>query len=255
MMVNCSEGYYDAYAQPISADFRTSTYTTTIETIVSNQTVVTTAFSTSTGYNYNRQAFNQLKWIGFALTFFLFLAITGLYIRSKEEGLRKLALQFRGSFLHNKTAIKNGLTNVGVDLSSASVDQLLSGISHLDELGTAIGTHTGTKLSVEDLIKVASGVTTNKVANRLSNKTGESLNDILDMITGASSIEEISQKLHLSYDDFMLIITPDEQVEKFQRFMKTLVKPLGVPASSRMFINDNINLDDFRDMLRRSTRQ
>ena len=107
-------------------------------------------------------------------------------------------------------------------------------------------------MSAEDLIKVASGVTTSKIANRLSNKTGESLGNILDLIAGASSIEEISQKLNMSYDEFMFIITPDEQVEGFQKLLKSIVRPLGVPASSRMFINDNIILEEFRDKLKRS---
>lgn len=252
MLVNCSEGYYDAYEQPLSLDSQ-PVLSNSVETYTSTQTVLTTVASTSIGYNYNREVFTQLNYIGFILTFMLLFAITSLYIRSKESDLKKLASQFKSSFLRNRTSIEAGLSNAGVDLSNVSMDQLLSQISHLDELGTAIGTQTGTILSTEDLIKVASGVTTSKVANRLSNKTGNSLQDILDVIANASSIEEISQKLHMSYDDFMFIITPDEQVDGFQKFMKSLVKPMGIPLSSRMFVSDDINLVQFRSKLKNST--
>ncbi len=252
MLINCSEGYYDAYEQPLSLNTLTI-LTNSVETYTSTQTVLTTVASTSIGYNYDRQVFTQLNWIGFFATFILFFAITSLYIRSKETNLRKLASQFKNSFLRNRTLIEAGLSTAGVDLSKVSMDRLLSQISHLDELGTAIGNQTGTILSTEDLIKVASGVETSKVATRLSNKTGDSLHDILYLISNASSIEEISQKLHMSYDDFMFIITPDEQVEGFQKFIKSLVRPMGVPVSSRMFIYDDVNLAQFRSKLKKST--
>ncbi len=254
LLVNCSEGYYDAYAQPLSLDARTIITNSTVETLIGSQTVTSTIVSTSIGYNYNRQVVNQLNWAGLIVTFSLIFFITLLYIRSKEESLRKLASQLRPSFLRSKKSIVSGLANIGIDTSNLSMDQLLSEISHLDDLGSAIGSQTGTVLSTEDLIKVASGVTTDRIAKRLSNKTGESLNDILDLIANASSIDEISQKLNLSYDEFMFIITPDEQVEKFQNFIKSLVTPLGAPASSRMFITDNINFNDFRNTIKQSIR-
>lgn len=251
MMVNSSEGYYDAYAQPLSLDSRTTISNTTIENVVQTQTVVSTAFSTSTGYNYDRQVLTQVNYIAFALTFLLLFGITFLYIRSKEESLRKLASQLKGSFLRDRSSIEAGLANLGIDTSALSMDQLLEQISSLDDLGTAIGNQIGSNLSTEDLIKVASGITTDKIASRLSNNTGQSLNDILDLIANAGSIDEISKKLNMSYDDFMFIITPDEQVDKFQKLMKSLVKPLGVPVSSRMFIQEP-NFDDFRRKMKKT---
>jgi hypothetical protein len=254
LMINSTEGYYDAYAQPLSLDYRAQVQNTTIETFIETQTAIITEQSTVVGYMYDRQVFDTLNWIGLIATFLLFFAISGLYVKSKEARLRKIASQFRNSFLRNKATFETALVDAGVDVSQLSTDQLLSSISHLDELGTAIHDQTGTNLSPEDLIKVASGVNTENVANRISNITGFSSDNVLQYISEAESIEDISQKLNLSYDDFMFIISRDEQVDAFQKHLKSLMTPIIDPASSRMAIYDEVDIDRFRSKLRKASK-
>lgn len=255
LMINSSEGYYDAFSQPISLDYRAESQIITNETYIETQTATITSQSTVIGYTYDKQVFDTLNWIGLIVTFLLFFAIFGLYVKSKETKLRKIASQLRGSFFRNRTQVESALVDVGVDVSQLSMDQLLSSISHLDDLGTTIQEQTGTALSTEDLIKVVSGVNTENIATRLSNMTGVSSDNVLQHISEASSIEEISQRLNLSYDDFMFIISRDEQVESFQSQLKSLMTPIIDPASSRMAIYDEVDIDRFRSRLRRASKK
>ncbi|MHA1992161.1 MAG: vWA domain-containing protein [Candidatus Hodarchaeales archaeon] len=255
LMINSTEGYYDAYAQPLSLDYRAQTQNTTIETYLETQTAIITEQSTVIGYTYDRQAFDTLNWIGLIVTFLLFFAIIGLYVKSKEARLRKIASQIRGSFLRDRVKVESALVDVGVDVSQLSMDQLLSSISDLDELGTTIQDQTGTILSTEDLIKVASGVNTENIATRISNITGVSSDNVLQHISEASSIDEISQRLNLSYDDFMFIISRDEQVDTFQSQLKSMMTPIIDPASSRMAIYDEVDINRFRSKLRKASKK
>jgi hypothetical protein len=255
-IVNSSEGYYDAYAQPLSLDYRI-TQKEIVETYFENQTITTyenqsvimlenqTVFileqKTELGYNYNRQALDILKWIGLGAGFLLFSLILGIYLIAQEKKLRKLMFQFFNQFLQ------------GGKSAEISFEQDFSKIFHLDELGTEIRNQTGMSLFPEELIKIASGVNTKYIADRISYVTGIPSGKVLQYISEASSVNEVLQKLNLSYDEFMYIISRDEDVLTFQKKIKSLIGTTPDPTSVIM-TNEEIDGNRFRLQLREPRR-
>ncbi|MHA2105526.1 MAG: vWA domain-containing protein [Candidatus Hodarchaeales archaeon] len=256
IMVNSSEGYYDAYAQPLSLDYRI-TQKEIVETYFENQTITTyenqsiimlenqTVFileqNTVLSYNYNRQALDILKWIGLGAGFLLFSLILGIYFIAQEKKLRKLMFQFFNQFLQ------------GGKSAEISFNRDLSKIFHLDELGTEIRNQTGMSLFPEELIKMASGVNTKYIADRISYVTGIPSGKVLQYISEASSVNEILQKLNLSYDELLYIISRDEEVLTFQKKIKSLIGTTPDPTSIIMS-NEEIDVNLFRSQLRETKR-
>jgi hypothetical protein len=272
-LINSSEGYFDAFAQPISLDYRINTEDTVIETYFENQTItvfenqtivvleetiiyetqdvtnLSTELSTGTGYSYNRQTFNIIKWIGLIGSFLVLSLISVLYLQSQESKFRQVVTQFRNTLFTNRSVIEATLVSAGIDPTQLSLDDELAQITSLDEFSTAIYMQTGVQLSPESLIETASGVNVDQIAGRISYVTGITQAEVLQRIRGSDSLDEIISEFGLSYEHFIEIISRDEKVDMFQNRIHGLIGPDQAPSSS-IGVSEDIDVVTFRSRLR-----
>ncbi|MHA2277678.1 MAG: vWA domain-containing protein, partial [Candidatus Kariarchaeaceae archaeon] len=230
-LINSSEGYFDAYSQPLSLDFRINSENVVIESYLENQTIsilenqtivvlenvivytvedvteISTDFNTETGYTYNRTVFNAIKWIGLIASFMVLSAIFALYIQSQELKLRSLSTKFGRSLFRDKSNVEATLSRAGVNVSQISIDDELADISSLSEFSIRIFQRTGIRLSPEDLIETASGLRLEQIADRLSYITRLSTNEVVNKIRASDDIDEVINDLGFNLTEFLDIIS------------------------------------------------
>ncbi|MFX1252322.1 MAG: VWA domain-containing protein [Promethearchaeota archaeon] len=253
--VNCTEGFYDAYAQPIVLDYRTITQNVTVETYTSIQTVISTSYATSFGisttYAYNVELLNTLKWAGLLAILSLLLAFLGLYIKANQIRLKRLVSRFNERLFPDRTVFETALQKEGITLAPGDIEVVMADADSIDRLGQNIFELTGQKLAPETLVKVVSGADTNKIAQRLSYVTGIPQSQILLHLKEASSVDDLMAKLNIDKDRFLDIISLDEDVISFQEKISGLIsyKPTKI---SGIEIFEDLDVDRFRSRIKRS---
>ncbi|MFX0209077.1 MAG: VWA domain-containing protein, partial [Candidatus Hodarchaeota archaeon] len=227
--VNCTEGYYDAYAQAVSLDYRVTTENITVESHLENRTIVVTENQTisvlenstvltviySSEYRLENQTTSIIgttktiryaeilqvvdtgKWIGLIATFALLMSFLIIYIRSKQLALKDLAFRFRNRLFQDQSALETALQREGIQIAPNDLNRVITEATNLDQLGDTIYDLTSTKLSPEDLIRVASGTDIEKIAQRLSFATGISIDEIIARLRGTKTIDELIKSLGL----------------------------------------------------------
>ena len=280
--INCSEGYYDAITQSVALDYRITTQNITVEshlenqtiTVIENQTIFVVENQTintvivSTGYEmrtqttlvpdtttvlkytYDRQMFDTLKWIGFFTTLALIMSFLVIYIMSQAYHLKNLASKFRGRFFQDQSALELALRQEGITIAPADLSSVMLEADNLDQLGENIFNLTGKQLSPEDLIRIASGTSMDKIAERISYVTGMSKTEIISHLRDAPSIEALIQRLDIDSERFRDIISRDEDVLNFQKRISNLMTPIQREISG-IQIYEDINVDHFRSRLRK----
>ncbi|MFX0060712.1 MAG: VWA domain-containing protein [Candidatus Hermodarchaeota archaeon] len=253
--VNSSEGYYDAYAQPIVLDYRIFTQNITVETYTSYQTVISTSYDTSFGvsttYAYNVELLNTLKWAGLLAILSLLLAFLGLYIKANQIRLKRLVSRFNERLFPDRTVFETALQKEGITLAPGDIEFVMADADSIDRLGQNIFELTGQKLAPETLVKVVSGADTDKIAQRLSYVTGIPQSQILLHLKEASSVDDLMARLDIDKDRFLDIISLDEDVISFQEKISGLMtyKPSKI---SGIEIFEDLDVDRFRSRIKRS---
>ncbi len=258
--VNCSEGFHDAVAQEVSLDYRITTQNITVETytqeittiVVETQSTQITIVSQglTTIYNYNRQAFDTLKWGGFFVTFGLLLSFLAVYVSAHAYQLRSLAKSFRTRLFPDQTILELALQQEGISVAPEELSAAIEATDDLDQFGENIFSLTGKKLTPKDLIRLTSGVSTDQVITRLSFVTGRSPDEIASLLNQAPSVEQLISQLSLDEERFLDIITRDEQVLSFQSKIAALITPTQREIS-QIILNDDLDISKFRSQLRR----
>jgi hypothetical protein len=284
--VNCSEGYYDAYAQAVSLDYRITTENVTVDTrvenqtivVIENQTIIVTENSTimTTTYIYEYQLVNQstiiigttrvigfseirqiadtAKWIGLIATFALLMSFLVIYIKSQQMALKKIALNFRTRLFPDQSALEAALQHEGIHITPEHIGAVMNEAGDLDRLGESIFQLSNRKLSTGELIRIASGTDITKIAQRLSFATGLSSDEIISHLRDTKSIEELIKKLNLDRDRFLDIIARDEDVTNFQSRIKRLI-PLSHTTTSGIKSYDDLDIRKFRNRMRKAFHQ
>ncbi|MFX1534653.1 MAG: hypothetical protein ACFFDI_10565, partial [Promethearchaeota archaeon] len=253
--VNCTEGFYDAYAQPIVLDYRAITQNITVETYTSYTTVITTSYDTSYGvsttYTYNRELLDTLKWAGLLAILSLLLAFLALYIKANQIRLKRLVSRFNERLFPDRTVFETALQKEGITLAPGDIEVVMADADSIDRLGQNIFELTGQKLAPETLVKVVSGADTDKIAQRLSYVTGIPESQILLHLKEASSVDDLMARLDIDKDRFLDIISLDEDVISFQEKIGGLItyKPSKV---SGIEIFEDLDVDRFRSRIKRS---
>ncbi|MFX1512968.1 MAG: hypothetical protein ACFFCQ_10305, partial [Promethearchaeota archaeon] len=284
--VNCTEGYYDAYTQAVSLDYRVTTENITVETHTENQTITVfenrtitvmenstvltviysnefrlenqTTFITGTTKTIKHAEILQVvdtgKWIGLIATFALLMSFLLIYVRSKQLALKNLTLRFRSRLFPDQSALETALQREGIQIAPNDLERVISDAADLDQLGDTIYDLTSTKLSPEDLIRVASGTDIDKIAQRLSIATGIGIDEIIARLRGAKTIDELIKSLGLDSERFLDIIARDEDVINFQARIKGLIPP-STRIVSGITSYDDLDVNRFRLRLKHAIRR
>lgn len=283
--VNCSEGYYDAFAQAVSLDYRITTENVTIDTrienqtivVIENQTIVVTENSTilTTTYINEYQLVNQstftigtthvlrysefrqiadtAKWIGLIVTFALLMSFLVIYVKSQQIALKRLAIKFRTRLFPDQSALEAALQQEGIYIHSEHLESIMEEAGDLDRLGESIYQLSDRRLTTEELIRIASGTDIPKIAQRMSFATGLGFDEIITHLRETESIEELINALNIDREQFLDIIARDEDVISFQSKIKGLI-PLTQTTISGIKINEDIDIRKFRNRLKKAFR-
>ncbi|MHA2297667.1 MAG: vWA domain-containing protein [Candidatus Hodarchaeales archaeon] len=267
--INCSEGYYDAYAQPLALDYRVTTQNITIETRLENQTITVlenqTIFvlenqttyvidmTTVLDYTYDRQAFDTLKWIGLLVTFILLMSFLTIYVKSREANLRNLASKLRSRMFKDQASLMTALQREGINILPGDISSVMASADNLDQLGDTIFDLTGEILSPELLIKLASGASIEQIASRLNYVTGIPTEEIIAYLKEASSVESLLEQFDLDSELFLDIIARDEDVIKFQENIRRMIASSSIISEREItgiMIYEDIDIARFKMRLK-----
>ncbi|MFX0181481.1 MAG: VWA domain-containing protein [Candidatus Hodarchaeota archaeon] len=247
--IDCSEGYFDAYNQPVSLGYS--------EGIRYESTIITTytvEIETELEYIPFTEEFNTLKWIGLFATLIILLSFLAVYIQSQQARLKDLAFKFRTRLFPDQSALEQALQREGISVTPADVSTIMADAGDLDKLGESVYKLTGRQLSPEELLRIASGTDIDRLAQRISVITGISVEEALRRLRDAQSIDDLIQQLDLDSERFLDIIARDEEVLNFQ----TKVKGLMIPRDrviSGIKSNENLDVDRFRSRLKKTFRR
>ena len=200
-------------------------------------------------YSYNRQVFDTLKWAGFFASLGLLVSFLAVYISAHAFRLRNLAKRFRSRIFADQSALELALQSEGISVAPEDLSNILDSTVDLDHFGENIFDLTGKKLSPEDLIRLTSGASTDKIISRLRYVTELSPDEIARLLREASSIESLIDLLNLDKERFLDIITRDEQVLSFQAKVASFITPMQKEMSD-IILNENINVNRFRSRLK-----
>jgi hypothetical protein len=267
--VNCSEGYYDAYAQLLALDYRINVENVTVETRFENQTITVYENQTITvlenqttyvidttntfEYTYDRQMVDTLKWIGLVVTLALLMSFLAIYVRSKEIHLRNLASTLHSRLFKDQEALITALQREGIDLPPGDINNVIARVDDLDRFSETIFDLTGNQLSPDVLIKIISDASIEQIAHRLNYVTGIPVENIIVYMKEATSIESLLQKIALDHERFLDIIARDEDVINFQAKIRNLItsaSAFDVSEITQIMIFEDIDVSRFKARLR-----